>query len=150
MPARKKNCYEYPRPSVTVDLVLITKEPRPRVLLIKRKHEPFAGKWAFPGGFVDENEPLEHAARRELKEETGLNVDRLEQLQAFGDPGRDPRGWTVSIAFLGRVDVKKLKPVAADDAADVGWHFVDDPPKLAFDHADILAVARERLDLRRK
>src|SRR5262249_21129725 len=115
----KMPSYEYPRPSLTADLVLITSESRPRVLLIRRKHEPFAGSWAFPGGFVNENEPLEVAARRELKEETGVEVERLEQLQSFGDPGRDPRGWTVTVAFLGNVDANKLKPIAADDAAEV-------------------------------
>jgi 8-oxo-dGTP diphosphatase len=141
MPAKKKHCYEYPRPSVTVDLVLITTEKRPRVLLIQRKDDPFAGRWAFPGGFVNENEPLEAAARRELKEETGLEVADLAQFGAFGDPGRDPRGWTVTVAFVGGVDAKKLKPIAADDAAAVGWHFVDSPPPLAFDHAKILAQA---------
>jgi 8-oxo-dGTP diphosphatase len=137
--------YEYPRPSLTADLVLITTEPRPRVLLIRRKHEPFAGSWAFPGGFVDENEPLETAARRELKEETGVEVEELKQLQSFGDPGRDPRGWTVTVAFIGRVDASKLKPVAADDAAEVAWHYVDAPPKLAFDHGKILKIAMERI-----
>src|SRR5262245_14110930 len=136
--------YDYPRPSLTADLVLITNEDRPRVLLIRRKHEPFAGCWAFPGGFVNENEPLEAAARRELKEETGVEVEHLEQLQSFGDPGRDPRGWTVTIAFIGRVDAATLKPIAADDAAEVAWHFVDAPPKLAFDHAKILAAALKR------
>jgi 8-oxo-dGTP diphosphatase len=145
MPEQKKHCYEFPRPSLSVDLVLITTEPRPRVLLIKRKKEPFAGQWAFPGGFVDENEPIEAAARRELQEETGLTIERLDQLRTFGDPGRDPRGWTVTVAFLGRLDPAKLKPVAADDAAEVAWHFVDAPPELAFDHADILDVARRRL-----
>jgi len=136
--------YDYPRPSLTADLLLITNEDRPRVLLIRRKHEPFAGCWAFPGGFVNENEPLEAAARRELKEETGVEVEHLEQLQSFGDPGRDPRGWTVTIAFIGRVDAATLKPIAADDAAEVAWHFVDAPPKLAFDHAKILAAALKR------
>src|ERR1051326_4404938 len=144
MPASKKHTYDFPRPSLTVDVVLITEEPRPRVLLIKRKSAPFAGRWAFPGGFVDENEPLEAAARRELKEETGLEVESLEQLHAFGDPGRDPRGWTVTIAFIGRVDAGKVTPVAADDAEEAEWHLVDSPPPLAFDHAEILAVARRR------
>src|SRR5947209_8750612 len=116
MAESKNYCYEFPRPSVTVDIVLLSTEPRPRVLLIKRKAEPFASKWAFPGGFVDEGESLEAAAKRELKEETGLAVEGLEQLQTFGDPGRDPRGWTVSVVYVARVDPAKLKPAALDDA----------------------------------
>jgi 8-oxo-dGTP diphosphatase len=137
--------YEYPRPSVTVDVAIITREARPRVLLIRRKHDPFAGAWAIPGGFVDPNEPLAAAAARELREETGVeNVD-MEQLAAFGDPGRDPRGWTVSIAFLARV-AADTAALAADDAAAVAWHSLDVLPKpLAFDHEIILARARARL-----
>jgi 8-oxo-dGTP diphosphatase len=127
---------------VTVDLVLVTREKRPRVLLIRRKQEPFAGKWALPGGFVDENEPLETAARRELREETGLHVDELQQMHTFGDPGRDPRGWTISVAYLARVDAAVLQPRADDDAAEVGWHNLRHPPPLAFDHAQILAWVR--------
>jgi len=146
MAARKKHSYDYPRPALTVDLVLITEEARPRVLLIRRRAEPFAGQWAFPGGFVNENEPLEAAATRELEEETGLKVRDFHQLQSFGDPGRDPRGWTVTVAFLGRVNAKKLKPVAADDAAEVGWHFLDSLPLLAFDHAKILEVASQQIE----
>jgi 8-oxo-dGTP diphosphatase len=143
--AEKKHCYEFPRPSVTVDVVLLSTEPRPRVLLIKRNAEPFAGKWAFPGGFVDEGESLEAAAKRELKEEASLTVESLEQLQTFGDPGRDPRGWTVSVVFFARVDASKLKPVASDDAAAVDWYAADAPPPLAFDHAQILAAAWRRI-----
>jgi len=141
---KKPHCYEFPRPAVTVDLVLISNEHRPRVLLIQRKHSPFAGKWAFPGGFVEENEPLKAAARRELQEETGLKVKHLEQLHAFGDPGRDPRGWTVTVAFRGTVDPAKVKPMADDDAAAAAWHFADAPPPLAFDHGKILKMARRK------
>jgi 8-oxo-dGTP diphosphatase len=137
--------YQYPRPSLTVDLVVITREPAARVLLIRRKGEPFAGAWALPGGFVNENEPLADAARREMQEETGVAGLDLEQLAAFGDPGRDPRGWTVTVAFLARVDANSLQPQAADDAAEVGWHPLDQLPRLAFDHAKILERARARL-----
>ena len=141
----RKFTYEYPRPALTVDLVIVTRESRPRVLLIRRKKDPFAGSWAFPGGFVDEGEKLADAARRELKEETGSDIQEIEQLYTAGDPGRDPRGWTVSVAYLARVDVEQLKPVAADDADAVGWFPLDDSPPLAFDHAMILARARARL-----
>ena len=140
---KKSFCYEFPRPSLTVDVALVTQEKTPRVLLILRKAGPFAGKWALPGGFVDENERLIDAARRELKEETELDVADLEQLQTFGDPGRDPRGWTVSVVFLGRVS-PGLNPTAGDDAAEVGWFSLDTPPPLAFDHAEILASLRDR------
>ncbi len=142
---KKKYTYEYPRPAVTVDAVIITREEKPRVLLIRRKHEPFAGMWAIPGGFVDMEESLEAAARRELQEETGVTVKQLEQLHTFGDPGRDPRGRTISIVFLGRADAANLKPQAADDAAAVAWHSLQRPPRMAFDHAKILACARRRL-----
>src|SRR5437660_12557768 len=115
MMARGKYTYDYPRPAVTVDVVIVTQEKKPRVLLIRRKHDPFAGMWAIPGGFVDMDEPLEAAARRELHEETGLEADRLEQLYTFGDPDRDPRGRTISVAYLTRVNPRQLKPRAGDD-----------------------------------
>ena len=137
--------YEYPRPALTVDIVIVTREARPRVLLIRRLKEPFAGSWALPGGFVDENERLADAARRELEEETGLTVAQIEQLYTAGDPGRDPRGWTVSVAYLAQVNPDELKAVASDDAEAVGWFALDDLPQLAFDHAMILARARARL-----
>jgi 8-oxo-dGTP diphosphatase len=143
--SEKKYTYDYPRPAVTVDIVLVTREDRPRVLLIRRGHPPFAGMWAIPGGFVDMDETLETAARRELAEETDLRVGRLEQLAAFGDPSRDPRGRTISIVFLGRAEAARLVPRAKDDAAEVGWHSLQRPPRLAFDHARILAYARRRL-----
>jgi 8-oxo-dGTP diphosphatase len=137
--------YDYPRPALTVDVVLLTREPRPRVLLIKRKSDPFAGAWALPGGFVDEGEKLADAARRELAEETGLAVTDLEQLYTAGDPDRDPRGWTVSVVFLARVDGRKPKARAGDDASEARWFPLDALPPLAFDHAMILERARTRL-----
>jgi len=138
---KKRHCYDHPRPSVTVDIVLFHHN---EVLLIKRAREPFKGQWALPGGFVDENESLEAAAARELKEETGLYGISLQQVGAFGDPGRDPRGHTVSIAFAALLE-NRLEAKASDDAEDARWHSGARPPKLAFDHKKIVRLARERL-----
>jgi len=137
--------YDYPRPALTVDIVIVTRESRPRVLLIRRKKDPFAGSWSLPGGFVNENERIPDAARRELVEETGVAVVDLEQLYTVGDPGRDPRGWTVSVVYLAQVNPAEVKPVAADDAEEVGWFLLEELPALAFDHAMILGRARTRL-----
>jgi len=146
----KQFCYAYPRPAVTVDIVLVTREPKPRVLLIRRKHEPFAGMWALPGGFVDKDEAMEDAARRELSEETRVRVAKLEQLQTFGDAGRDPRGWTISVVFFARVSASAPKAQGGDDAAEASWHLLERLPPLAFDHAKILARARRRLRAKRE
>jgi 8-oxo-dGTP diphosphatase len=140
-----KFTYDYPRPAVTVDIVIVTCDPKPRVLLIRRKHDPFAGAWALPGGFVDMDESLEKAARRELREETGIEAGNLLQLHTFGEPKRDPRGRTISVAYLAKVDANELQPHAADDAQEVDWFSLARPPKLAFDHKDILAFARRYL-----
>ena len=141
----------YQKPALTVDVVLVERAGgQHRVLLIRRKNPPFEGRWALPGGFVDPHEPLEDAARRELWEETGSRPAHLEQLHTFGAPGRDPRGWTVSVvylAILGEGEARTLNPQAGDDAAEVGWFDLLAPPPLAFDHADILACARKALDL---
>src|SRR5207244_6356756 len=104
---------DFPRPSVTVDVIIVAGKSRPKVLLIRRKNDPFAGMWAIPGGFVEMEEPLEAAARRELLEETGVEAGRLEQLHTFGDPGRDPVGRTISVVYLARVDASKIRPRAA-------------------------------------
>lgn len=144
-PQKKSHCYEYPRPALTVDVVVLSGTTRARVLLIRRKQAPFAGAWALPGGFAEAGETLEAAARRELQEETGVTVRELEQLRAFGDPGRDPRGWTVSVAFLARVDAKQVRPRAGDDAADAAWHSLAQLPAMAFDHESILAYVKKRL-----
>jgi 8-oxo-dGTP diphosphatase len=148
--SKNKYCYQYPRPAVTVDVVIVTGAVKPQVLLIRRKQDPFAGMWAIPGGFVDMDEPLEAAARRELREETGVEPDRLEQLHTFGDPGRDPRGRTISVVYLAQVDVNRVKPQAGDDAAEVGWHDLSNLPPLAFDHDKILARARQKLAITSK
>lgn len=135
----------HPRPALTVDLVVVTREDPPRVLLIRRQKDPFAGRWALPGGFVDENEPLEQAARRELREETGVDVAELTQVGAFGDPGRDPRGWTVTVAYLAIVDSSTVQPTAGDDAAEAKWFPWNQWPDLAFDHDKILRAAQRKL-----
>ncbi|MFP5263513.1 MAG: NUDIX domain-containing protein [Blastocatellia bacterium] len=142
-PRRREYCYEHPRPAVTVDIVLFRREAgRVEVLLIKRGRDPFKGRWAFPGGFVDEDESLEDAAARELREETGLENVRLKQVGAFGDPGRDPRGHTVSVAFAALLETPD-EARAGDDAEEAAWHTVARPPLLAFDHKKILGAAIE-------
>ena len=141
MPSKKQHCYDYPHPAVTVDLVVVRDgEFGSEVLLIKRKSEPYKGKWAIPGGFVDEDEALEKAAARELEEETGLKRVKIEQFGAFGDPGRDPRGRTISIAYRGTVDARR-KVEAGDDASETGWFPVVKLPSLAFDHRQIIKAA---------
>lgn len=138
-------CYDFPRPAVTVDIALFARDgDEIEVLLIQRAREPFAGRWAFPGGFVDADESLEDAAARELREETGLEGIAFKQVGAFGDPGRDPRGHTVSIVFAAVLD-RKPEVQGADDAADARWHPVTRPPQLAFDHAKILRVALSKM-----
>jgi 8-oxo-dGTP diphosphatase len=133
------------RPSLTTDVAVVAAAPDgPKVLLIQRANEPFAGRWALPGGFLEPGELLADCARRELREETGLEVDELEQLGAYDTPGRDPRGWIISIVFIARVpepgDVR-----GADDAADARWFAFDELPPLAFDHDREIADLRARL-----
>lgn len=136
--------YEYPRPSVTVDAVLFQKRETLEILLIQRKNDPFQGCWALPGGFVDENEGLLGAAMRELEEETSVKGIDLKQFRAFGDPGRDPRGHTVSVAFTGMVGQESISIEARDDAVAIGWFSVEALPELAFDHLKIIEdVLRE-------
>ncbi len=137
---------DYPRPSVTVDLVIFTiAEDDLKVLLIRRGQEPFKDRWALPGGFVEINESLEKAAARELEEEVGVKNVYLEQLYTFGEPNRDPRGRVISVSYFALVDAELQRIVAASDAADAAWHSVFDPPKLAFDHRKILDYAVLRL-----
>jgi len=146
-PQSGQYCYDYPRPAVSVDAVVFAMvESVMKVLLIRREHDPFAGSWALPGGFVDENECLETAARRELAEETSLTNIFLEQLYSFGDPGRDPRGRTVTVAYMALIPEDEITQVAhGDNAADAQWLPVDQLPKLAFDHDKIIRFALERL-----
>jgi 8-oxo-dGTP diphosphatase len=140
--AKRKHSYDYPRPALTVDVAVFTKvENKLKVLLIRRKRQPFAGAWALPGGFVNEGERLIEAARRELEEETGVRGGVLHEFGVFGDPGRDPRGWTVTVAYWKFLTWNRLKAKASDDADAVGWFAVRALPRLAFDHDVIIQRA---------
>ena len=134
--------YKYPRPAVTTDCVVITRETEPKVLLIQRGNEPYKGCWAFPGGFMEIDETLEECAIRELKEETGLVVthDEIFPIGTFSRIDRDPRGRTISLAFLTLVDAP-ISVAAQDDAAKAEWFPVNKVPQLAFDHYEILNKA---------
>ena len=130
---------------VTVDVVIFTiQEGVLKVLLVKRLIEPFIGQFAIPGGFVHEDEDLEEAALRELKEETGVADVYLEQLYSFGKPDRDPRGRVITVAYFALISADRTLK-AGTDAAEAAWFPVDDLPPLAFDHATILNYALERL-----
>jgi len=139
--------YEYPRPAVTVDIVLFLKgETTIEVLLIQRKHEPFKHCWATPGGFIDENEDPLAAAKRELLEETNIDGVELKPIGFSGTPKRDPRGHTVSLWYMGfvmRSDVTNA--TAQDDAKALEWFDISALPKLAFDHDVLLDLAKQEL-----
>jgi 8-oxo-dGTP diphosphatase len=143
-----KYTYEYPRPAVTVDCVVFGLDAARddlRVLLIQRGAEPFAGRWALPGGFVHLEESLDEAARRELKEETGLSRVFLEQLYTFGQPDRDPRGRVIAVAYYALVNLNEHAVKADTDAKSAAWFSLNDLPELAFDHDKILQAALSRL-----
>jgi 8-oxo-dGTP diphosphatase len=138
--------YAYPRPGLTVDAVVFGFDAGElKVLLIERENPPFAGRWAFPGGYVHMHETLEAAVRRELAEETGVRLAYLEQLYTFGAVKRDPRDRIVSVAYYALVKLSDQRIRAATDARDVAWFPVSKKPPLAFDHDDILRVALARL-----
>lgn len=139
--------YKYPRPAVTADCVVfgINPEGERLLLLVQRGNEPFKGMWALPGGFLNMDETLEQCARRELKEETGIEaIARFEELKSFSSIDRDPRGRTITVAFLVEVPLAEAK--GGDDAADARWFGLDEVPQLAFDHAEVLQVALRRLE----
>jgi len=137
--------YPYPRLSLTVDAAVFKIiDSKKFILLIQRKNEPFLGKWALPGGFVDMDETLETAVSRELEEETGLINIELKQLHAFSELNRDPRGRTVSVVFWGIIKNEAI-PISGDDAADARWFEIENLPELAFDHDEVVKMALKKL-----
>lgn len=152
MDKKGKYIYDWPRPMVGVDAVVFGFfENSIKLLFIKRKNEPFEDKWALPGGFVDIDEELETAVARELAEETALVNVKLEQMQTFGNVGRDPRGRMITIAFMGiaREGLERIK--AGDDAKEVQWFDIEELPKdLAFDHNEVVKFAIRKLKRRKK
>lgn len=138
--------YKFARPALTVDTVVFgLGEEDLQVMLIQRDQPPFEGSWALPGGFVQIDETLDQAARRELDEETGLKEIYLEQLYTFGAVDRDPRERVVTVAYYALVKLEGHDVRAGTDARNAAWFPVSDPPDLAFDHAKILSTAHERL-----
>lgn len=143
----------YPKPALTADIAVFAREGETcKLLLIKRGGHPCLGRWALPGGFAEPGETIERTAARELEEETGLTDLALRLVGVYSAPGRDPRGWTVSVAYAVCVDAARLNAVAGDDAAEVGWFDIlsedgyarpalNDGEKLAFDHAQIIRDA---------
>ncbi|MCU4163742.1 NUDIX domain-containing protein [Carboxylicivirga caseinilyticus] len=138
--------YDYPRPAVTTDVLLITEKLPQKILLIQRGNDPFKGKWALPGGFVDMDEELKMAALRELQEETGIENVEVEQFRTYGSVNRDPRHRTISVVYTGFV-TDELECTGQDDAADAQWFTLDKLPELAFDHELIISEAREYLNI---
>lgn len=125
------------KPAVTVDVLVLCWQPTPQILLIQRNNAPFAGAWALPGGFLDATEGLHEAAQRELQEETGLQLTDISFFGVYGEPDRDPRGRTLTLAYLGLLE--SAAPVSGqDDARDARWFSLGQLPELAFDHARIV------------
>lgn len=133
--------------NLTVDVIIFAKrDTKLHVLLVERKYDPFKGQWAFPGGFVEVGERLEQAALRELEEETGVSGVAIKQLHTFGDPGRDPRGHTVSVVYYCLLEDDCPEIRAGDDASQAEWFDVAEVPQLAFDHQKILDYALQCVD----
>ena len=150
MNSKTYNVKQFERPSVAVDLIMLTViKGDLKVLLIKRGLWPFVGCWSLPGGFVKVTESLEDAAKRELKEETGVDPEKvyLEQLYTFGEPKRDPRTRVISVAYFALVDSAEIKPFVTgeEEIKEVKWYSVNELPKLAFDHEKIVSYALKRL-----
>lgn len=142
-----KYCYEYPRPALTTDVAVLRLEGVPEILLVERRDPPFAGMWALPGGFMEMDESLEASARRELMEECGIRAGEMIPFETYDEPARDPRGRTITKAFIMIWKEEMGNPVAASDASDVKWFDLTQLPPLAFDHekiiSDVIAMMRE-------
>ena len=137
-------CYKYPHPAVTADCVIFGFDGVGiKVLLIQRGIEPYKGKWAFPGGFMNIDETVEECAKRELKEETGLKTTSVEQFYTFTDVNRDPRERVITVAHYALVRLEEVK--GGDDARSAQWFAMNEIPSLAFDHDRILRIAVNRL-----
>jgi len=138
--------YKYPHPALTTDVVIFTiRDKELKLLLIMRGGEPYRGKWALPGGFVNLDEDLETGARRELAEETGIEDVYLEQLYTFGAVERDPRERVITVAYYALIPSDQIQLRAATDAEAVGWFSMNELPPLAFDHRQIMEMAHDRL-----
>jgi len=135
--------YNYPRPAVTADIIILKENNTQQfVLLIERKHPPFEGMWALPGGFLELDETLEEAALRELNEETGITGVELKQFHTFSKVNRDPRHRTITTVFIGYTD-DNISIEAGDDAAKAQWFSMDKLPPLAFDHEDVMEMVKK-------
>ena len=139
-------CYDHPRPAVAADIVILSlREGALQVLLVRRGGDPFRGRWALPGGFLQENEDLDACARRETEEETGVRPDRILQFANFSQPDRDPRGRVISVAYLALLRAEDVRLKAGTDADEAAWRPLAETRDLAFDHDAILAAALARL-----
>lgn len=143
------HCYAFARPAVSVDMVVLRRDGTSvQILLIRRKKDPHKGAWAIPGGFIEMDETTAQAAARELQEETGLTGIELARIDVFDAVDRDPRGRTISVAYMGFVTAQQTSTVkAGDDAGDAKWFPLSNIPELGFDHAAIIAAAREKLNV---
>ncbi|HEG42586.1 MAG TPA: NUDIX hydrolase [Phycisphaerales bacterium] len=145
MATKGKYIYDWPRPMVTVDAVVFAADDdEVKLLLIKRKNEPFKRKWAIPGGFVEMDEELQDAAKRELAEETSLTGVKLEQMHTFGTIGRDPRGRQITVIYMGQARPDQMAVQAGDDALEAKWFDIDNLPEMAFDHDEVAKMAIEK------